>query len=317
MRIDTIPNRVAVIDVGSNTIKLLVAEANGDKLTSLKTSIEECRISKGMNDAERLLTDEAVKNACLAIQNLLEIAEEFKPSQIRIVATSAVRDAKNQKAFLDRAQTLSGHPVAVLSGTEEAISVGRALSLDSQIPRNSSFIHFDLGGGSLEYNHISVDKILKAESMPLGSVRLNQRFVKNPHQSITTEEKSKIEHAVISQFNQVGIETENDLDLVITGGASTLLRSMFYQCSFSEVPDTPSIITREMLESVFEQIDSSNWEERLENPFLPQNRADVMPVALLILMEILDVHKKAYYTHSLNGLRHGVAAELLNLVKNP
>ena len=120
---------VAVIDIGSNSIKVLVAARDAaGALQSLKYRTIDARISAGISQDSPRLSEDGMARGLDAIRSLLVDAAEFSPRQIILVATSAVRDAQNGAEFRARVQAATGHEIRVLSGDEEANLIGRGLT---------------------------------------------------------------------------------------------------------------------------------------------------------------------------------------------
>ena len=146
------PDTVAVIDVGSNSIKLLVARA-GTKPNSLETLCSETietRISGGISSKLPSLNEDAITAGTATIAKLQNMAQNYQPDRTAIVATSAVRDAINGDDFVQNVAKATGLQIRILSGTEEAKYVGQGLSYDPAIGGMTSVIQTDIGGGSLE-----------------------------------------------------------------------------------------------------------------------------------------------------------------------
>ena len=169
---------VAVIDVGSNSIKLLVADANPDgSINTLFTETVETRISGGISKELPNLKKEAMVSGIETISELLRLARKFKPGQTEIVATSAVRDAMNGQDFIDAVEEATGIHMRLLSGTEEATYIGKGLACDPAISGAEEFIQMDIGGGSLELIRQEKSKLGQVVSLRLGAVRISERFI--------------------------------------------------------------------------------------------------------------------------------------------
>src|SRR4051794_745383 len=120
----------SVIDIGSNSIKILVArrtQTDGGVLTALHNKAIDARISAGISDEEPRLSEEGIARGIAAVRELLASAAPFAPAKTALVATSAVRDARNGAEFCRRILEETGHDVRILSGDEEANLIGRGL----------------------------------------------------------------------------------------------------------------------------------------------------------------------------------------------
>jgi exopolyphosphatase/guanosine-5'-triphosphate,3'-diphosphate pyrophosphatase len=138
--------RVAAIDVGTNTTRLLVAEAHGPGYRELDRRLSYTRIGEGV-DAQGRIQPEAMKRTLGAIAEFCSICGEFGVQQISIAGTSAVRDAVNRESFLQAAERLAGAPARALSGEEEArlSFTGATAELIEEL-----CLVCDIGGGSTE-----------------------------------------------------------------------------------------------------------------------------------------------------------------------
>ena len=142
---------VAVVDIGSNSIKVLVAApAPEGGLQTLLSHTIEARISAGIAAANPQLTEEGMARGLAAIGDLLAEAAPLHPARVQLVATSAVRDAVNGAEFRARVRKQTGLEIRLLSGDEEANLIGRGLTCDPALTSLQDFYLFDLGGGSLE-----------------------------------------------------------------------------------------------------------------------------------------------------------------------
>ncbi|MDP4694026.1 MAG: phosphatase, partial [Opitutales bacterium] len=168
---------VAAIDVGSNSIKLLVAKAgNGPQIVeTVFVETIETRISAGISCELPSLSDEAMQAGTATISELVRLARLYQPSDIQIVATSAVRDALNGQDFIDAVKEATTLEIRILSGTQEATYIGKGLACDPEIKGVKRFIQMDIGGGSLELVRFDHGHIEQAISLQLGAVRLTER----------------------------------------------------------------------------------------------------------------------------------------------
>ena len=122
---------IAVIDIGSNSIKVLLASRTPDgSLTALMMRTLEARISAGISQACPRLGEQGIVRGLAAIQSLVADTAAYAPSRTVLVATSAVRDAANRAEFCERVRTATGRDIRILSGEEEASLIGRGLLCD-------------------------------------------------------------------------------------------------------------------------------------------------------------------------------------------
>lgn len=159
---------VAVLDIGSNSVRLVVYERHARALTPLYNEKSSCALGRGVA-ATGLLADENVQKALTAIKRFALVIRLMNVGATHVLATSAVRDAKNRDAFVAAVEKTIGMPVRVLSGEEEAHFA--ALGVRAGIPDFSGVVG-DLGGGSLELSSIEDGRDLIGETHGLGVIRL-------------------------------------------------------------------------------------------------------------------------------------------------
>lgn len=171
--------RVATIDIGTNSVLLLVAERRGDTLAPLIERAEITRLGRGV-DRTRALDPEAVVATLECLADYATVAREAGATRVTAVATSAMRDARGGEAFRARAQALLGVEPRVISGEEEAaLTFAGALS---GLGLQGSVLVFDLGGGSTEVIRGEVGPAgavpARARSLDVGCVRLTERYLR-------------------------------------------------------------------------------------------------------------------------------------------
>jgi len=305
---------VAVIDVGSNSIKVLVAtrDASGD-ITPLKIETIDARISAGISQRAASLSDAGMERGLEAIQALLRTAAEFNPTHTVLVATSAVREASNGGDFCERVRTATGHAVRILSGDEEANLIGRGLTADPSLRDLRNFYVFDLGGGSLECLAFQDRAIEQAVSLRLGCVRLTEKFVAAPSEPLSNAAVKQ----VIAHTREVLAESEfkfalpGDAVAVGSGGTLTTVRAIFGAREAKPFEATDTVIQISELRKLLEVLGEMPLARRKQISGLPRARADVFPVALATLIAVADAGAFSAYHHSVYNLRYGIAADLL------
>jgi exopolyphosphatase/guanosine-5'-triphosphate,3'-diphosphate pyrophosphatase len=303
---------VAVIDIGSNSIKALVAErATDGSLRSLAAKTLDARISAGLSRADPRLSDEGMNRGVAAIRELLDFVAPFSPSALSLVATSAVRDASNGGEFRQRVRTATGHAVSILSGVEEANLIGRGLTCDPALTALKNFYVFDLGGGSLECLAFRDRRIEQAVSLQLGCVRLTEAFVRDPDAAIPFGVIAAVEKLTAASVQGRFAFSLPDATAVGTGGTVTTARAILAARNGQTLEASPPRIEVAQLQSLCDELAAIPLAERKKITGLPPGRADVFPTALATLLAVAKTGGFQAYHHSLYNLRFGIAAELL------
>lgn len=309
----TVPS-VAIIDIGSNSIKLLVAarHPNGAFL-SRKTRTLDARISAGISEANPRLAPDAMMRGLGAIRELLDEASPYRPARTLLVATSAVRDAANGAEFREKVRAATGHTIRILTGDEEANLIGRGLTADPALAALKDFYVFDLGGGSLECLSFLGRKMQQAVSLQLGCVRLTEKFLPKPEEPFPADTAAAVAAHVQATF------TENKFDFnlpagavaVGTGGTVTTVRAILGARAGRPLDSTDPTVTVAQLQGLLAELGTLPLDARKRIPGLPPPRADVFPVALATLIAVAQLGSFNFYCNSLYNLRWGLAAEAL------
>lgn len=157
--------RLACIGIGSNAIRLLVAQWEAERLCVLRRERRGTRLFAGLVNGA--LTKESMKSSVDAIAELAELARTCGAQEIFVFATSAVRDASNGEVFTEEAERRSGTHIEIITGEEEAV-----LSYIGASEGGCSGV-IDIGGGSTEFTLGEDNRILGAASLQMGAVRMN------------------------------------------------------------------------------------------------------------------------------------------------
>ncbi len=227
---------VAVIDIGSNTIKLLVA-GNGNPLHVIAEESSYTRIIKGVDSINPRLPEENIEESCHSIKSLVQHAYKYSPQRIVVAATSAVRDADNGDILSRGVFKSTGYKLQVLSGVEEALAISRGVALDPGLAGIKRYYLIDLGGGSLELIDYSFDSINQLASLPLGAVRLKDDILKNVNTVLDEEAVKTIQQSVIEVIHSSGFKfLQIGQPLVVTSGSLRVAKNLISRQS----PEIPS-----------------------------------------------------------------------------
>jgi exopolyphosphatase / guanosine-5'-triphosphate,3'-diphosphate pyrophosphatase len=308
------PNTAAIVDIGSNSIKLLVAKREPDgSLLELTQLVRETRLGTGISSSTPRLSEDAMTNAVKDVNELLNSAAAFRPSIVRLVATSAVRDASNGADFVARVKTTTGRPVQVLTGGEEARLIGRGIACEPALRSEAAFYLFDLGGGSLEMLQFIGGRTAQSVSVQLGCVRVTEACVADPTKPFTADDAEKVGAHVRKRIaaSNFRFDLPPPTPAVITGGSATTLRTMRGAAWGRALAVESPILAVTELKRFMARVGELSLEERRRLPGLPASRADVMPAAICTFLELAQLAGVDALRHSFYSLRYGVADEIL------
>ncbi len=305
--------RAAALDIGSNTLKMLVVEQTATGLVALGERTSETRISKGISQNQPALTEESMEAGVKVIGELYEEMQVFDPDFTRLVATSAVRDATNRDVFKERVFAETGKHIDVISGEEEAQLIGRGVLTDPKLADQQEVMIFDMGGGSVECIYIQNRTIQFAESLPLGGVRLLEQHVADPTQPLLKREKAAVIHTVNEKVSRLSLNMKDPEKALVVGAGGTYVtcRALLAHRKGTSLEESSPYLSIDDLQSVFEETASYDLNQRLQVPKLPANRADVFPVTLLALITLGQWAGVTRFYHCYHSLRYGVADALL------
>lgn len=313
-------NSVAIVDIGSNSIKLLVAaRASGGGVLTVFHRTADTRISAGISKAIPSLSEEGMRTGVEAIAGLLAAARGYNPGRTALVATSAVRDAANGQEFTSRIFSTTGHAVRILSGEEEARLIGFGVRADPALRHLLNFNLFDLGGGSLECLSFEGGRTTQAISLPLGCVRLTERFVKDAAGPFTGEEAGQIAEHVKCVLKASGFSFgPKGRPAVFAGGSMTTARAVFASAFGTDAKESPTLLSSDNIARILEGVAMLPLAARKSQiAGLPPARADVFPAALATMLALAEHASIGAFHHTFYNLRYGLAAELLDEVGPP
>ncbi len=295
--------QVGIIDVGSNSIKLLIAQSTpAGNVRKVQFLVENVRIGEGMTHSPPLLTENAIAAGSDAIARLQSDAEKHRLDALRIVATSAVRDAQNQADFASRVEARTGLPLDILPGDEEARLIGKGIRQDPALGELNDFVAVDLGGGSMECIQFVDQTLSTAHSFNLGSVRLSSMLLDDRSIPVSSADEERIANHVLNTLQQSPLAPNPQIQTaVLTGGASQILAGFSAEES----------IERATLDRYRQQICSRDSQKRVTELGIPESRSDIFPAAAITLCETLAYLRCDRIHFSQYNLRYGLAAELM------
>ena len=276
------PRVIAAIDIGTNSIHMVVAKVSDSGFEVIAREKDNTRLGEGGGDM-KMLSPAAIERGIEALRNMRRIADAHRAS-VFAVATSAVREAKNSADFVDRAAIEAGIDIEVISGVEEArlihLGVLQALPLSD---KRSLLI--DIGGGSTEVVVFDHTEELFVRSFKIGAVRLSNRFF--PYSSAhpaSVPSCSKFIASTVEPVKREVLKLGHEVAIVSSGTGETLAR-MCWMLTHDETPRSMNGVTfsSEELRKVTAKIASSTMEERAKLDGLDADRVDIILAGALIL----------------------------------
>ncbi len=298
----TSPERVASIDIGTNTILLLIAEVRRGKLITLFDMETIVRLGEGVQK-NGILSEEAMKRGFQTLERYLKKCHEMEVQKTFAVGTSALREARDSAQFLTMVKEKLHLSIEVISGEEEASLSFLAVARDLKGAEKSILV-VDVGGGSTELVHGKGDAILQWVSLPLGIVRFNEKFLLSD--PVKEEEWKAMAEEIRKQLSGFPFPKE-PLSMISIGGTGTALVSVELELE-KFIPEKIHrfILTREALRNQLFLYRSKTLEERENIKGLPSARADVILAGGTILYLIMEGAGCSSFMVSTHGVRYGL-----------
>ena len=298
----TSPERVASIDIGTNTILLLIAEVGGRALKTLYDTETVVRLGEGLHQTG-ILSEGAMKRAFHTLEGYVRQCREMGVQKVFAVGTSALREAKNSTLFIKRIKEQLDLNIEVISGEEEARLSFSAVAKDSQGPPENLLV-VDVGGGSTELIFGIGHEIIHWKSLPLGIVRLTERFLLSD--PVKEEEYRAMVEEIQKQLLLFSVP-EDPCSMVSIGGTGTALASVELGLDpFMAEKVHRFILTREALKNQLSLYRSKTIEERKGIRGLSPSRADVILTGGTILYLIMEKFDCSRLMVSAQGVRYGL-----------
>jgi len=289
---DTPP--VAVIDIGSNSIRVVIYETSDRAPITLFNEKLLCGLGRDL-DATGRLNEEGIEQALGALPRFVQVARDMGVVRIDMLATAAARDAENGPEFIRRARQLCGEEIQVLSGEEEARLSG--LGVLSGTP-GADGVMGDLGGGSVELVELSGGKTGRQATLPLGTLRQNPKLVAKP---------PKAREAVDRALGEIGwLEELEGRSLYLVGGAWRNLARLHmdhidYPLHIIHHYSIPAPAAQEIADIVSRQSPAALH----GTPGVSKRRVEALPYAAMLMHRIMVLGKPKDVVFSANGLREG------------
>ncbi|MCG8424701.1 MAG: Ppx/GppA family phosphatase [Proteobacteria bacterium] len=303
-------DRVAVIDIGTNTLLLLIAEpGNPNGSRGLRAVHEDCRfgrLGKGL-DKTGALDSTTVERSLAILRDYRAIIDESQVAAVCAVGTQALREAHNAADFLGPAETILGASIDVIAGEREAQLVYRAVSESFPDLAAQTFAIADVGGGSTEIVVATPTGVESFTSIPIGSVRLHERHL---HSDPPMPEQVK---ALIADVDiaLAQLDLPHQVCLVGTAGTATSIASVELKLREYDTERVNGLVLpREVVERQLAQHLQLTVAERRRMPGLEPQRADVIAAGVTIFARLLARLDAPRFLISDRGIRWGLAHEL-------
>ena len=308
---DERPGRVAAVDQGTNSTRLLVAEPDeAGGFEDLSRDMVITRVGQGVDETGRLAT-EALQRTLVVLARYVRRAKALHVERIRVAATAAVRDAANAADFERPVRELAGSPLEIVSGEEEArlSFLGATRGLDAPPP----FLVLDIGGGSTEFV-LGSERPSAAMSTQMGSVRLTERFVRSDPPEASELDRMRAAVGELLDDVERAIPARDERTFVAVAGTSTTVQAVALGLDFYD-PERihRTRLTRTDAARVSMRLASMTSAERAALPVMAPGRADVIVAGSVILVAVMERFGFGEAIVSETDILDGLVLEMLEL----
>jgi exopolyphosphatase/guanosine-5'-triphosphate,3'-diphosphate pyrophosphatase len=310
-----VARRRAVIDVGTNSVKLLVADVSRETIIPVLEESEQTRLGRGFYQNHELQPD-AIRQTAAAIERFITTARSLGAGTPRVIATSAARDAKNPGDLIGAIKDATGESLEIISGQQEADWAFAGVA-EQALFRDRPLLLLDVGGGSTEFILGESSSVFFRRSFPMGTVRLLERvLLDDPPGEAALRDCRRFLTDFIQ--NEVEPEVKREMakhpgclfQLVGTGGTAAILGRMHLQMEeFDRDQIEKVVLSRREIQDWAEQQWRMTLERRRKTPGLPPNRADVILTGMAIYEAIMAGFGFEELRVSTRGLRFAVLRE--------
>jgi exopolyphosphatase / guanosine-5'-triphosphate,3'-diphosphate pyrophosphatase len=290
--------RVAAVDLGTNSTRLLIADVEGERLSEIERRLTITRLGEGVDSRRRLLPlpIARVRNCLSDYQREIE---SHGIDRTLAIATSAVRDAENGEAFLGEVEWSYGFTTQLLDGEAEAVMMARGVAAGRPALEDSLLV--DIGGGSTELVECGRSEVRRSTSIDVGCVRVTERFLVSdpPTQKELVSAAVEVRSLLPAANATTGIG--------VAGTVTTLAALDLGLDEYDSERTHGHRIARAAVAEQLERLAGMTHAERLEVPGIEPGRAPVIVAGLVILSEILDTYGLEEIEASERDILHGAA----------
>lgn len=295
----------AAVDIGANSVRLKIARLVRHRLKVIHEDREVTRLGESVFRTGAL-QPQAMAHTMQVLRRFHRAAQTKGADLVRVVATSALRDARNTRAFTDWVRSTTGWEVEVISGLEEGRLIHLAIMSGTRVAPHRVLL-IDLGGGSCELTLSDGGQIKQMFSLPLGAVRLTQEFL--PHDPPKKKELERLREFIAEEVGRVegGIRAGRVQMAVATSGTAATLASLWK----SRARNKPSTVPRPAVQSLARELSGESLQDRRAMPGIGPRRAEIIIAGANVFSELLTRLQLPSFRYSPLGLRDGLLAQMI------
>ncbi len=298
----------AAIDIGSNSVRLKISRLHAGRLKEIHEDREVTRLGEGVFSGGSL-SPEAMAQTVQVLRRFNRAVQECGTDYVKVVATAALRDARNSRTFLEWVRSTTGWTIEIISGLEEARLIHLGIVSASRLGAHSILL-VDLGGGSCELTLSRDGHLRDTVSLPLGAVRLTGEFLQ--HDPPRKSELKRLQGFVTREITRVQdrIKSARVGTVIATSGTAAALVGMSSHIARRRSTRPATYITREMTRQIAKQITRLPLEQRKKVPGIGPRRAEIICAGTVVYADLLERCHLPGFRYSPLGLRDGILAQM-------
>jgi exopolyphosphatase/guanosine-5'-triphosphate,3'-diphosphate pyrophosphatase len=287
---------------------LKIARLQNGRLREIHEDREVTRLGEGVFSGG-LLSPESMSETVRVLRRFHRATQECGTDSVKVVATAALRDARNSRAFVEWVRSTTGWNIEIISGLEEARLIHLGIVSTSRLGA-SSVLMVDLGGGSCELTLSRAGKLVHTVSLPLGAVRLTGEFLQ--HDPPRKSELKRLQGFVAREITRVQdrIKPARVGAVIATSGTAAALAGVANHLTRSRRKGVANYVTREMARRIAKLLSQQTLEQRTKVPGIGPRRAEIICAGAIVYAELLDRFHLAGFRYSPLGLRDGILAQM-------
>src|SRR5580658_1931142 len=297
----------AAVDIGSNSVRLKIARLAGRRLRPIHEDREVTRLGEGVFRSG-FLTPESMAETVKVLRRFHRAAQQVVTDTVRVVATSALRDARNSQAFLEWVRSATGWRVEIISGVEEARLIHLGLVSGPRVDRLPTLM-IDLGGGSCELTVSAKGQIRDTVSLPLGAVRLTDEFLK--HDPPRKGELKRLRGFVTREVNRIAprIVAARVKNAIATSGTAAALAAVADNLSSNRRNHRLLVSSAEMTR-IAKRLARLPVADRRKIEGIGPRRAEIVVAGAMVYHALVEHCHLRGFRYSPLGLRDGLLAQM-------
>lgn len=284
---------LAIIDIGSNSIRLLIGNFHRDKINKLHTDREITRLGKDLLTTKKL-NPESIEKSIQIINSFKEKSEQYNAKLIIPIGTSALREAEDSFMFCNKVKKTTGLEIKIISGEQEAYYTLEGINIG--LPKYKDFIAIDIGGGSSEWIFKNQKNEIFKGSLNLGTLKVNKKF-----------NMSHFQNYLNSLINKNIPQKIKCKKMIATGGTAVTLAMIDLKVD-NYIPDIihGHIVSCKKLKEIIKQLLETSVKERINIVGIPSDRVDIIIPGLIILNSLTQFFDSESIIISDYGFLEGV-----------